>query len=400
MHDVKGAEPPCTNVMEMILGLLALAASLIGGCCLLFLLFVQPIWGLVDVALSKEHSRGVKAAVILLTLLLLGPFATFFYACIGTRSRPLRITTLASLAVFLVAGGFTFGMAMIVPAVHQKLARWKPQVESAKQGAADLTREPAGDRADGPVTIEADVVDPDSVPTFTAVQFVRSGSQWRMSIAEFTGRGPRAQSAWPVTLPDLYPLTHIAVDPAGPAHYGITTHAVGRIVPGTGQFVELKPSATLPKPSWPSAVAFDTKRQLLLVAARSQGHSYHPGTGEWKLLPWLKDDGEVALAYDAGQDLLYGLQADFGGHAATSLKRFNAQGAEFETIRLSNPIPVGRYPNAFAQLAFADEKLLCLVLPSEKELDAGSGVRARTYLIDTSSGQCRAIRTPALTAKE
>lgn len=386
--------------MEMILGLLALAAFLIAGCCLFFLLFVQPIWGLVDVALSKEHSRGVKAAVILLTLLLLGPFATFFYTCISTRSRPLRIATFASLAALLVTGGLTFGMAMIVPAIQQKLAWWNPRVESAGPGTADPARQPAGERAGGLVAIEADVVDPESVPAFTAVQFVRSGSQWRMSIAEFTGRGPSAQSARPVTLPDHYPLTHVAVDPSGPMHYGITTHAVGRIVPGTGQFVELKPAAGIPKPSWPSAIAFDTKRQLLLIAARSQGHSYHPETGEWKLLPWLKDDGTVALAYDAGQDFLYGLQTDFAGRTATSLQRFNAQGAALETIRLSNPIPVGRYPKAFAQLAFADGKLLCIVSPSEEELDTGSAVRARTYLIDISSGQCRAIRAPALTFRE
>ncbi len=78
---------------------------LTGGCCLFFLIFVQPIWGIVDVAISKEHSGGTKAVVILLTLLLLGPIMTFFYACIGTRSRILRGATLISFFVLVLSGG-------------------------------------------------------------------------------------------------------------------------------------------------------------------------------------------------------------------------------------------------------------------------------------------------------
>jgi len=58
--------------METILGLILMLILLIGGCCLFFLMFIQPIWGVVDVAVSKEHSGGAKAAVILLTLLVLG----------------------------------------------------------------------------------------------------------------------------------------------------------------------------------------------------------------------------------------------------------------------------------------------------------------------------------------
>ncbi|MBK8000086.1 MAG: hypothetical protein IPK15_15545 [Verrucomicrobia bacterium] len=384
--------------METILGLLALAAFLIGGCCLFFLLFVQPIWGLVDVATSKHHSRGIKAAVILVTLLLLGPFATFFYACIGTRSRLLRITTLASFGVLLLAGALTLGMAMVVPAVQQKLTWWKtPPAENIERTA---TQPGSASAVLGTTTLEADLVDPETVPTFTAVQLARSGSQWRPSIAEFNGRGPRAQSALPVALPSIYPLTHVAVNPNGPVYYGITTHDVGLIVPNTGHFVELKPNPGAPKPSWPAAIAFDTQRELLLIAARSQGHSYNPKTGEWKTLPWLKDDGLIALACDATNQMLYGLQADEVRQTANTLKQFNAQGALLETIRLSSSIAVGRYPYAFAQLAFADGKLICHVSPSEKELNTGSTTGARIYLIEVASGQCRAVRNAALTSKE
>ena len=98
--------------METILGLILLLILLIGGCCLFFLIFIQPIWGIVDVAVSKEHSGGIKAVVILLTLLLLGPIMTFIYACVGTRSRILRSCTLISFVVLLLSGGSALGLAL------------------------------------------------------------------------------------------------------------------------------------------------------------------------------------------------------------------------------------------------------------------------------------------------
>jgi hypothetical protein len=103
--------------METILGLLLLLIVLIGGACVFFLVFVQPIWGIVDVAVSKEHSGGTKAAVILLTLLLLGPIMTFFYACLGTRSRVLRNLTLVSFVVLVISVGSLIGLAVAVPMV-------------------------------------------------------------------------------------------------------------------------------------------------------------------------------------------------------------------------------------------------------------------------------------------
>src|SRR5215831_4061350 len=117
--------------METILGIIMLPILLIGGCCLFFLITVQPIWGIVDVATSKEHSGGTKAAVILLTLLLLGPIITFFYACFGTRSRILRGATLISFIFFVLSGGSLLGLAIAVPALKQKLP-W--QTTAARNG--------------------------------------------------------------------------------------------------------------------------------------------------------------------------------------------------------------------------------------------------------------------------
>jgi hypothetical protein len=142
--------------MEPILGIVMLLILLTGGCCLFFLIFVQPIWGIVDVATSKEHSGGTKAAVILFTLLLLGPIMTFFYACIGTRSRILRGTTLISFIVVVLSGGSLLGLAIAVPALKQNFP-WQTT------NAAN-TNSPGTASASGPVEVEANSVDLETAP--------------------------------------------------------------------------------------------------------------------------------------------------------------------------------------------------------------------------------------------
>ncbi len=372
--------------METILGLLLLLLLLVGGCCLLFLVFIQPIWGVVDVAVSKEHSGGTKAAVILLTLLLLGPIMTFFYACFGTRSRVLRRSTLFSLVVVLLSGGAALGLAIAVPMVKQKLPwRTAPAASTENTIAA-----PAGGAAEA----EANSTEPETVPSFTAVHLVRDGSsRWTVAVAEFNGHGPKPQSALPVVLPDFYPLTHLAVDPEGPVYYGITTHVVGRIVSDTGRFEELQATPGVSKPSWPSAIAFDTKQGRLLIAARSTGFSYDSKTGVWQELAWLKDEGIVALAYDPQNELLYGLQREGVSKAATILLQFNAKGALIARTVLSNPIPVGPYPSPLAQLILAEGNLISIVYPAPEKHHASVASGCSLYLIDPRSGDCRSVRS-------
>ena len=108
-------------MMETILALIVVVFLVAGGISLFFLLAVQPIWGIVDVAISKEHSGGTKAAVILLTLLLLGPIMTFFYACFSSPSRIFRRLTVAAFVMVVISAGVAIGLAIAAPAVRQKL---------------------------------------------------------------------------------------------------------------------------------------------------------------------------------------------------------------------------------------------------------------------------------------
>ena len=107
-------------MMETILALIVLVFLVAGGISLFFLLAVQPIWAIVDVAISKEHSGGTKAAVILLTLLLLGPIMTFFYACFSSPSRIFRRLTVTAFVMVVISAG-VIGLAIAAPAVRQKL---------------------------------------------------------------------------------------------------------------------------------------------------------------------------------------------------------------------------------------------------------------------------------------
>jgi small-conductance mechanosensitive channel len=102
--------------MEAIAAIFFVGLVLAAGVCILFLCFIQPIWSIVDVAVSNEHSGATKTVVILLTLLLLGPIMTFFYACFGTHSRLLRVSTLVAFALLLLVGTTAIGVALAVPA--------------------------------------------------------------------------------------------------------------------------------------------------------------------------------------------------------------------------------------------------------------------------------------------
>ena len=99
--------------METILGLLALCIMAVGGLAAVFMCFFQPIWGIVDVAVSKEHSGAAKTAVILLTVLLLGPVMTFFYGLVGTKTSVYRRATIAGALVLLFSGVALLSLAAL-----------------------------------------------------------------------------------------------------------------------------------------------------------------------------------------------------------------------------------------------------------------------------------------------
>ncbi len=366
--------------MEIIVPLLFAALVLVGVVCTCFLVTAQPIWGMIDVAVSEKHSGVTKALVILFTLVLLGPIMTFLYACFGTHSKALRGTTLTAFALLMISGASALGLLVGVPAAKKFWPRL-PGSQPAT-GTRNNARAPAL-----PASAAFSRFPADEVVPFTAVHLLpKDHSGWSFALAEFTGHGPKPDSVLALVARGPYPITHLATDPSGPVHYAITTHEVGKIVPTTGQFVQLALDPAVGKPSWPSAIAFDTQQGVLLIAARSVGYSYKPSTGEWQKVPGLEDDNLVALAYDAEESALYALRSEPGGELATKLLTLTSHGAVLAQTALSRPIPIGRYPFCLAQLCWSGNQLIVLVSPQE-----GCVGKALMYSVDPKSGRCSLV---------
>ena len=99
--------------METLFGILALCVMAVGGLAAVFMCFFQPIWALIDVSISKEHSPAAKAAVILLTILLLGPVMTFFYGIVGTKTQLFKRATVTGALLLLFSGIALLSLAAV-----------------------------------------------------------------------------------------------------------------------------------------------------------------------------------------------------------------------------------------------------------------------------------------------
>jgi len=383
--------------MDIIAALALLVLLVLGALCVFFLVCIQPIWGIVDVAASKEQSGGVKAVVIILTLVLLGPLMTIGYAFFGTRSTGFRMTTVVTLTVLLSSGLYAVGLALAVPAtqgvfgvIAQLASDAGLNVSAYSARGSGTAPDPAGEQPSG--SVGASYARSQFAP-FPAIHLVpTSQSSWSASIAKFSGQGPTASALVPLIQPSIYPISHLAIDFSKPSVYAMTTHSVGRIAPATGEFIELGVDPAVGKPSRPSAIAFDSKQGLLLIAARSTGYSYNPSTGEWKRLEGLKDDNIVALEYVEDLGVVYGLRSKPGGRQVTKLIRVSPDGSLLEEKALSMPIPVGIYPHTMAQLCHTGDELI-VVVSATSERGATEPCHQTLFSIDPSSGICLPFET-------
>jgi hypothetical protein len=90
-------------------GLVAIAVSgflLFTVALFVFMIFVQPIWCLVDCAVDRRRSGGGKAAWIILLVIFYG-LANWFYGAFAAAGAWLRrLTRLAWLLLLLLIGAF------------------------------------------------------------------------------------------------------------------------------------------------------------------------------------------------------------------------------------------------------------------------------------------------------
>ncbi len=368
--------------MEIFAALVLLALFGIIAVGVTFLVTIRPLWRMADMAASETQLGRTKKLWIILSVLVLGPMMMSFYPCFRKESRILRRTTSLVWCVMVLAGVIGIGIILGLQAVISRAEQTREARSGAQRKATRTVPPLAFARRSA-----------DEVVPFTALCLVpKPPANWSVRIAEFTGYGPRPDPIVRVACPSIYPVTQIAVDPEGGVYYAITTHEVGRIDRATGRFIELAPDPATGKPSWPSAIAYDSNEHLLLITARSRGYSYKPATAQWRTVPGLEDHGVIAMAYDPIEAVLYALRTDLDGRRAVKLVKMRSNGTMIGEIVLSHPIPVGQYPFALAQLCWSGREFIVVVSSSVEHVTrAHQTPGPALYSVQPHTGLCQFV---------
>ncbi len=204
-------------------------------------------------------------------------------------------------------------------------------------------------------------------------------------LANFTPTGPIATSMQP--LPER--VVHVAIDPKGPAYYGIASHSVVRIDLAARRTEVLPMDAGLPELSWPCGLSFDTKRRrLVLTSLGGVGHmyAYDPDAKKWSLLTDMNNIDLQSFTYSAEGDCFYGLELGMR-ERAPRLFRFGADGKSLEPVMLGVKLPDYRPPLSHTQLVCVGRQLVLLTPPGPDPSRPALPDESRSYLIDPATGK-------------
>ena len=147
---------------------------------------------------------------------------------------------------------------------------------------------------------------PEETARFEALHIVRS-FEHTGSIGSFTHAGPDRSTLTRLPMRVRY----AARRPSDRVLFAIDRHEVYQIV--EERLVQITPPETTGKFSWPSGIAYDTKRDRLLVVTRGgRGYLYafKPITKKWSVVGSMQNRDVSALVYDARSDSLVTLHYD------------------------------------------------------------------------------------------
>ncbi|HYE19275.1 MAG TPA: hypothetical protein VEA69_12570 [Tepidisphaeraceae bacterium] len=209
--------------------------------------------------------------------------------------------------------------------------------------------------------------------TFSAVLYTPEtrlgrGLGFAAAYGDFTLDGPRVDTLKP--LPDG--ARHAVIDPATKRLFALAWPSPREVDLAKGTATPLpKPPANLPELSHPCAVAYDTKRDHLVVATlggKGELYAFAPKTATWTHLAGLNNADLAALTYDPQADKLYGLFRQFGDPTTVQIRTYAPDGTPGDTFEFNDPQlakqlqdhPVaGRYP---VDLAVVGDRL-ALITP-------------------------------------
>jgi hypothetical protein len=164
----------------------------------------------------------------------------------------------------------------------------------------------------------------------------RFATSHQASYRDFTLTGPAGADAQRLP-PDVISLT---LNPATKKMYGLTSRAVVEVDLANNGWVPLDPGPDLPPITRPAGIAFDTKRNRLLVMDRYL-YAYDLNAGTWSATELKDFVRPTALAYHPREDAVFALGQSWppgDDSGALVLYRYDDKGALIEKIRLSEPL--------------------------------------------------------------
>jgi serine/threonine protein kinase len=186
---------------------------------------------------------------------------------------------------------------------------------------------------------------------FQAIHFAHTSLNPITSYGTFTAAGVIADTLRPIPPSSPYEIRHLVPDTHRQKYYGLSMHYLMKVDLEKQERSEIKPEG-LPDLSWPTGLAFDRRRDRLIVANTRRGvfYSHSLTLNQWSVLGKIGEisDSEgyreiEALAYSDQQDVLYGITSSYleGSLRYIDLVAYNANGAMIKTLRLPLPKPIG-----------------------------------------------------------
>jgi hypothetical protein len=208
-------------------------------------------------------------------------------------------------------------------------------------------------------------------------------------LAEFTGAGWIEGTLKPLPAG----INRITVDPRGPTYYGIQGHSnVARVDLDAKRITVMEIEEDIPELSWPDGVAFDTKRNRLLLTSHGGGgymYFFDPATNKWSLGRDMNSSrGMQTLTYSPDDDCFFGLRIDMGGRHAVTITRFGPEGNTLSDVDLDRPL--GAHPIDLhmtpPQLVAVGGHLAILMAPPTRGVPAAPGAPMTIQLVDPKTG--------------
>ncbi|HZN64030.1 MAG TPA: HEAT repeat domain-containing protein [Tepidisphaeraceae bacterium] len=170
----------------------------------------------------------------------------------------------------------------------------------------------------------------------------------------------------------------VALDPRGPTWFAIgdRTETAMRLDLEAGTATNLEIKEDIPEFSWPCGIAFDSKRNRLLVATMfGRGYLYACDTAAntWSLLRNMKDldlHHLEALAYSAEEDCLYGIGMDRGRRGALAIHQLTPDGEPIRSFPVKADVKIDPMASHMtpAQVVPVGKQIVLLLPPPDRSM--------------------------------